>query len=173
MPAGPSELGFAYFLAAKFAGYTAFCHWVAGPRIAALTGSESRLVPASTSPLGAALADSGNEAQSSTVPTIPSAAKAGVVRTLIGLAAGAMVGLGFWRIPPLANFDLATPVFFALLVPVRVGEWALLYWWIYKIHPFAEPAGRKLITFGILTSFALDFVGIVAAWVLPGGMWVC
>jgi hypothetical protein len=100
--------------------------------------------------------------------------KAGVVRTLIGVAVGAIVGFGFWAIPFFSTHDTAgTVLFFTLLVPVRVGEWALLYRWTYRIHPFTDPAGMKLITLGILTSFALDVIGLVSAWVLPGGMWVC
>jgi hypothetical protein len=41
------------------------------------------------------------------------------------------------------------------------------------MRPFKEALGWKLITFGLLVSFALDAVGIIAAFVFPGGMWVC
>ena len=171
MPAGPDVMGFAYFLAAKLVGYSAFCHWVVSPRIR-ISAAEVRDENASTSILGAALAET--PLQTSPAPIgIPSSVKAGVIRTLIGIGVGAVVGLGFWSIPSLRNFDFATPVFFAFLVPVRVGEWAVLLRWVYRIHPFADSGGMKLITFGILASFALDALGIAAAWVLPGGMWVC
>src|SRR5215469_11100031 len=154
MPAGPAPLGFAYFLAAKFAGYTAFCHWVVAPRIGRTSGDE-RAAPIPVSPLGAALV-------SSSAPTIatsiPSSVKAGVIRTLIGVAVGAAAGFGFWTIPYFSTHDWVGSVsFFLFLVPVRIGEWALLYRWIYKIHPLSDLGGMKLITFGILASFILDF----------------
>src|ERR1700724_2426326 len=33
--------------------------------------------------------------------------------------------------------------------------------------------GLKLITFGLLISFALDAIGVIAAFVFPVGSWVC
>lgn len=173
MPAGPAPMGFAYFLAAKFAGYTAFCHWVVRPQIESSTAKIVSETIASASVLDPALANSSLSEESPPASEIPSSIKAGIIRTLIGVGVGAILGLGFWSIPKLANFDFATPVFFALLVPVRVGEWALLLWWVYRTRPFADPGMMRLITFGILVSFALDLLGIIAAWVLPGGMWVC
>src|SRR5947209_9443695 len=122
MPAGPEPIGFAYFLAAKFAGYTAFCHWVVRPRIVLSRVKTVSAATAPTSLLDPALAHSSLGEESLAASEIPSSVKAGIIRTLIGLGVGAIVGLGFWSIPKLANFDFATPVFFALLVPVRVGE---------------------------------------------------
>lgn len=171
MPAGPGAMGFVYFLGAKFLGYTAFCHWVVTPRVLALRGAEVRNSGVPVSILAAP--DDAAHPNTDSPSLLPSAVKAGVVRALIGAAVGAVVGLGFWSIPPLRNFDFATPLFFALLVPVRVGEWALLYRWIYRMHPFADPEGMKLITLGILVSFALDAMGMISAVILPGGMWVC
>ena len=172
MPAGPGAMGFVYFLGAKFLGYSAFCRWVVAPRLLARTGAEERDIGIPVSIL-AAPNDAANPSTDSP-GFLPSAVKAGVVRTLIGAAVGAMVGLGFWTIPYFSTHDnYGSVVFFVLLVPVRVGEWALLYRWIYRIHPFADPGGMKLITFGILVSFALDAIGIVSTMILPGGMWVC
>jgi hypothetical protein len=100
MPAGPSVLGFVYFAAAKYAGYTAFCRWFIEPRVRALEPPPANVQPAW---------------------------KAGGVRTLLGVAVGAVVGLGFWKIPFFSTHDNAAEVlFFALLVPVRVFEWWLL-----------------------------------------------
>jgi hypothetical protein len=169
MPAGPGPMGFVYFAAAKFVGYTAFCHWVVNPAF----------VNAGTHEVRTDVVDSGRPFSDASPATdhkrdAPLSVKAGVVRTLIGLAVGAAVGLGFWTIPYFSTHDTAgTVLFFALLVPVRVGEWALLFWWIYGMRPFKEALGWKLITFGLLVSFALDAVGIIAAFVFPGGMWVC
>jgi hypothetical protein len=172
MPAGPGTMGFVYFLGAKFVGYSVFCRWVVTPRVLARTGAEVRdsAVPVS---IRAEPGEDIARLNSSPAAILPSAVKAGVVRTLIGAAVGAVVGLSFWNIPPLRNFDFATPLFFAILVPVRVGEWALLYRWIYRMRPFADPGGMKLITLGIFASFALDAIGMVSAMILPGGMWVC
>ena len=173
MPAGPAAIGFAYFLAAKLGGYTAFCHWVVAPRVAALTGTEMRNPAGPVSILAIAPEDA-TILNTSSPATIPSSVKAGVIRTLIGVAVGSIVGLGFWSIPYFSNHgSTGTVLFFTFLVPVRVGEWTLLYRWIYRMHPFADSEGMQLITFGILASFVLDAIGIVSAWILPGGIWVC
>jgi hypothetical protein len=169
MPAGLG-LGYAYFLATKFVGYTAFCHWVLNPQILrSATGNDHK--PDSAAPSSIFFVRS---AESALQTDIPTAWKAGVIRTLIGLGAGAIVGIGFWSIPYLSNRgDSATWIFFVLLVPVRVGEWALLFKWVYRTRPFADPGNLKLITFGLLTSFALDAIGVIAAFVFLGGMWIC
>jgi hypothetical protein len=147
MPAGPSAFGFVYFAAAKFAGYTAFCRYVIGLEC------RDRETP---------------------TPPIPSAWKAGAVRTGIGLVVGTVVGLSFWRIPYFAQHDpWDTPIFFAILIPIRIAEWWLLLHWIYRVFDFSPIQKAKLILLGIVTSFALDGLGILVAFVLPGGMWVC
>jgi hypothetical protein len=168
MPAGLGPTGFAYFLAAKFVGYTAFCHWVVNPCVVkAGTHQEQSDAVRPIRIFSEAL-------QASAQPQAPSPVKAGVVRTLIGLAVGVVVGFGFWTIPYFSTHDtVGTVLFFTLLVPVRVGEWALLFWWVYRMRTFRAVMGLKLITFGLLISFALDAIGVVAAFVLPGGVWVC
>jgi len=172
MPAGPDLMGFGYFLAAKMVGYTAFSHWVVAPRVAAASGAQVQGFWKPTSILATAPPDFATG--SDRTPILPSSLKAGVIRTLIGLTVGAAVGFGFWAIPYFSKRDIVGSIFFfAFLVPVRVGEWALLYRWIYRIHPFKDPGGMKLITYGLLVSFLLDAIGVVAVWVLPGGMWVC
>jgi hypothetical protein len=55
----------------------------------------------------------------------------------------------------------------------QTGKWWLLLRWIYGKGMFARGTMARLIGAGIAVSFALDFLGIVAAWVLPGGLWVC
>jgi hypothetical protein len=147
MPFGGTEVGFMYFTAAKLAGYTAYCHWAIEPQIAKLE-----------------------------VPTakIPAAWKAGAVRTLIGLGIGAVVGLSFWKIPYFSHSDgMATYIFFAFLIPVRVLEWRLLFRWVYGRFPLHGSSRSKLVGGGVVTSFALDALGILAAFVLPGGIWIC
>jgi hypothetical protein len=105
---------------------------------------------------------------------IPPAWQAGGVRTGIGLLLGAIVGLGFWKIPYFSHSDaFDTPAFFLVLIPVRIGEWAILLKWIYRDFPFDGKQTATIIAIGIVTSFALDGLGVLAAWVLPGGLWVC
>jgi len=60
-----------------------------------------------------------------------------------------------------------------MLALVRVFEWWLLLRWIYRGFPLNRRQRNGLIAGGIVTSFALDALGIAAAFVLPGGMWVC
>jgi len=161
MPAGGTAIGFAYFAVAKFLGYTAFCRWVIEPR--AITAGSAPL-PASTPRSG----------ETETLE-VPSAFQAGAARTLIGLAAGSVSGLlifsGF--LDHLHNDGLSMFIFFALLVPIRIGEWWFLLWWMYREFPIDPNTRGRLITFGILVSFALDAIGILAAFVLPGGIWIC
>lgn len=147
MPAGPTSIGFAYFAAAKYLGYTAYCKWAIEPRLD-WTGSE-RKAP-------------------------PSAWLAGGARTLIGLVIGVAVGIGFWSIPYFSSHDsTAELIFFSALVPVRIFEWLLLLCWIYRGSQRSRATTVALICCGIVVSFLLDALGILSAFVLPGGMWVC
>lgn len=139
MPAGYGALGFAYFAAAKFAGYTSFCRWGVQPAAEKSSHGESG---------------------------IPSAWWAGAARTLIGVTTGATVILGFWSISWWGRHETAASVlFWTLLVPVRTGEWWLLLRWVYGKGRFGRGATVELVGAGIAVSFALDLLGIVAAWV--------
>ncbi len=147
MPAGPDALGLVYFAATKFAGYTAYCRWAIQPRAAKVTTS---------------------------IEQLPNAWKAGAWRTLIGLGIGTVVGFGFWRISSSDSGDsLANFLFFALLIPVRVFEWLFLLQTSYRSISFPSRSRNTLVAGGIVASFSLDAAGIIAAFVLPGGMWVC
>ena len=161
MPAGGTAVGFAYFAVAKFLGYTAFCRWVIEPRLLKSTATSSPTI--SRSPADVTSAEP------------PSALQAGAARTVIGIAAGALAGLSFFSgIPGLENHGaIVTIIFFALLVPIRIGEWWFLLWWMYRDFPLSNNTRGTIITFGILVSFALDAIGILAAFVLPGGIWIC
>jgi hypothetical protein len=44
---------------------------------------------------------------------------------------------------------------------------------MYRDYPLSSNTRGKLITYGILASFALDAIGTLAALVLPGGIWIC
>jgi hypothetical protein len=162
MPAGGTALGFAYFAVSKFLGYTAFCRWVIEPRLlasAVSTASASTLLPP----------------EDDLSVNFPSAFQAGAARTLIGILAGSLAGLLFFSgIPGLNNeSNWPTIIFFALLIPIRIGEWWFLLWWMYRDFPTLPDTRGRLITFGILVSFALDAIGILAAFLMPGGIWIC
>ena len=147
MPAGAMPLGFVYFAAAKYLGYTAYCKWAIEPQL-------DWPGPERSGP--------------------PPVWIAGGARTLIGVVIGAIVGIGFWSIQYFSSHDsIANLIFFSALVPIRVFEWWLLLRWIYRGSRRSRSAIVALICCGIVVSFLLDGLGIVAAFVLPGGAWVC
>jgi hypothetical protein len=111
---------------------------------------------------------------SESATTIPSVWIAGAVRTGIGLVIGIVAGLGFWAIPYFQTHDvIGNWVFFISLFFVRIFEWWLLLKWVYRIFHFTPKQYSIVIVLGILTSFVLDAIGVVAALVIPGGAWVC
>lgn len=97
------------------------------------------------------------------------------MRTLLGLGIGAIVRFGFWAIPAFnqPGDNLSQLLFFAFLIPVRIVEWSLLLRWVYKGFPLTHQQRTILVAAGIAASFVLDGLGILSAFVLPGGMWVC
>jgi hypothetical protein len=136
MPGGPAPLGFAYFAAVKFAGYT-----------------------------GAAWALNRSFQTKET-----NIWKVGAARTALGLAAGAAYGgLFLWLAPKNASGFM----YFAGLLPIRLGEWSFIIWYFFQrgkpnhVLLLGNSAG------GIVWSYVLDAVGIFAAIVAPGGVWIC
>jgi hypothetical protein len=143
MPGGPTPYGFAYFAAVKFAGYTGAA-WV--------------------------LNRSYQSKQNSSW-------KVGAARTALGLAAGTVYGGLFFLLVKsvgiLNNSDSAPFLYFGGLIPVRLGEWSLIIWYFYQRGRPNRFLLLRNSALGILWSFALDAVGIFAAFVTPGGVWVC
>jgi len=143
MPAGPGPIGFIAFSAVKFVGYTA----------AALV-----LKKAFKS-------------------TDASVTKAGLARTGIGLVAGTLFG-GIWILSSM-HFEnkwpdwLAGTTFFGLLIPIRLAEWSLLIHLFFDRGLQQRARDMKFAVFGSLWSFVLDAIGIAAAFVVPGGFWIC
>jgi hypothetical protein len=98
----------------------------------------------------------------------------GLARTAIGLIAGVSFG-AVWllAIRYRSISDMAAPLFFIVLAPIRMGEWSLL------IHLFFDRGlterGRdlKYAALGTGWSFVLDGIGVGAAFVIPGGFWIC
>src|SRR5215475_11850468 len=102
--------------------------------------------------------------------------KVGLSRTVIGIAAGAAYG-GLWYLlfrflnPP------GSPVYDALylagLFPVRIAEWMWLIYLFFD-RTWSKPRGPWSVAVdGTMWSYALDAIGIAAAFVVPGGFWVC
>ena len=149
MPMGPSPLGFVYFISIKFVGYTAAAY------VLKKAFTES---PAAIASVGAA-------------------------RTGIGVGTGLLYG-GLW-------FFLATKVFhtddpghgvqaaiasygyLAGLLPVRIGEWLLLLHLFFDRNLKNRAKDVKTAFAGAAWSYCLDAIGIGAALVIPGGIWVC
>jgi hypothetical protein len=146
MPAGLGPLGFAYFAGAKFLGYSVYSTWI-----------NHRL-------------EKHNPADE-----LPSAWKGGAVRTGIGVAVGAVAGLGFWALVRPNTFleKYGGWVFFGGLVPVRVAEWAFFLWLLYRKFRVGGIDKELFIAFGVGTSFVLDAIGIFTAMVAPGGVSIC
>jgi hypothetical protein len=101
----------------------------------------------------------------------------GLARTGIGLAAGIAFG-GLWIL--LSNhFEnkwpdaVASAVFLGLLIPIRLVEWSILIHFFFDRGLVRRAKDLKYIAFGSLWSFVLDAVGILAAFVVPGGFWIC
>lgn len=93
----------------------------------------------------------------------------GVVRTVVGIAAGisyAFLLSGF----AISNQEIT---FYAGLIPIRIIEWLVLLWLFYRGAENIETKRWKYVVLGVLWSYALDLPAVFAAFVLPGGFWIC
>jgi len=100
----------------------------------------------------------------------------GLTRTGIGLVAGGLYG-GLW-ILALNKFDKfagegSAVLFYVFLLPIRLAEWILLIWLFLDRGLHERGRMWQYAAFGTICSYALDAVGVGAAFVLPGGFWVC
>jgi len=93
--------------------------------------------------------------------------KVGAIRTGIGLGAGALVGAAALYI------HMPEWTFFGGLIPIRVLEWGLLLRLYYESRFLGNSRAWRWSAAGVGWSFVLDAIGIVAAFVVPGGFWVC
>lgn len=101
----------------------------------------------------------------------------GLARTGIGLVAGTLFG-GLWILLGMLFHSkwpdwAAALLFFGLLIPIRLAEWSLLIHFFFDRRLVQRVRDLKVATLGSAWSFVLDGVGIVSAFVIPGGFWVC
>jgi hypothetical protein len=143
MAMGPSVGGFVYFAGTKFLGYSAFAHFL-------------------RKKFGD---DGGTRARTIAI---------GSIRTLIGIGVGVPYGLLMGLAVEATKTEwLGYFLFFGGLVPVRLCEWYWLLRIAFKQKVPGHPWTARSLVLGALVSFGLDAIGIAAAFVLPGGMWVC
>lgn len=93
----------------------------------------------------------------------------GAARTALGL----VVGVSFATLILKVGIGSSDFPFYMALLPVRLGEWALIIWLFFRS---SRESGVKLTLYsllGSLWSYLLDVPAIVAAFVVPGGMWIC
>jgi len=142
---GPTLGGLAYFAGVKLLGYTAYAYFLRKGLFDDIPqGGFSRTV------------------------------KIGATRTGIGLAAGSVYGGLAWLAAGIFRDGLSSGVYYMLgLLPVRCLEWWLLLWLFFRPKIGDRPKTAWGIGLGIVVSYALDAIGIGAALVLPGGIWVC
>ena len=95
--------------------------------------------------------------------------KIGGARTGIGLVAGITYGTLVWATGILGRSD---SYFLLGLFPVRLAEWWLLLWLFFRAR-IGDSKTAWGIGVGTGVSYLLDAIGIGAALVLPGGVWVC
>jgi hypothetical protein len=97
--------------------------------------------------------------------------KVGLARTALGIVVGLTYGIAWiWGMDLLRVPEW---LFFVFLFPVRMGEWSLILWFFFGRE---QPQGTKLWVYAFLAtlwSYALDAIGILAAIVVPGGIWIC
>jgi hypothetical protein len=102
--------------------------------------------------------------------------RVGLARTGIGLVAGTFFG-AIW-IPLFTRFEnrwperMAAWTVFGLLIPIRLAEWSLLIHFFFDRGLVQGAKDLKFATLGSLRSFVLDGVGMLAAFVVPGGFWI-
>ena len=145
MAGAPTAIGFAAFAGVKAIGYTAAS--------AVLKRGYQALAPVKTS-----------------VITV------GLTRTGIGLVAGLIYG-GLWILVGnqmrLQESEKLFVYYYVFLLPVRLAEWTFLIWLFFDRGLHDRSRLWKYVIFGTICSYVLDAIGVGAAFVLPGGFWVC
>jgi hypothetical protein len=143
MQVGPIPLAYVYFVLVKYAGYAAHCRYVIQPRV---TAFDKPIRPAWI---------------------------VGGVRTLIGVTIGA-VALALWKIPAIDHaYDSAPEIlFWVVLIPAGFAEWWVVLRVMYR-NSMRISTRVAFVAGGTLASLALDWIGMVFAVTLPGGLRMC
>jgi len=92
----------------------------------------------------------------------------GLARTAIGLGAGIAYALTVSQLA-ITRGELT---FYLGLLPIRVLEWLAVLWLFYRATSERRHWPRYVLA-GIGWSFFLDLPAILAAFTLPGGVWIC
>jgi hypothetical protein len=101
-------------------------------------------------------------------------AKVGGVRTAIGIGAGLAYGGIWWAGTSLSHSqDPSMFLYFLGLLPVRIAEWMWLMYLFFDRGWIDPQKAFKVIAGGAAWSYFLDAIGVAAALVIPGGIWVC
>jgi len=104
-----------------------------------------------------------------------SAWKAGAVRTLIGMVAGAAY-FGVWRLIDPRHLGMGgsdIPWTYLLgLVPVRVAEWWFLIWLFYDRELRQIAKDWRMVGLGTVWSYVLDAPAIFG-FLATAGVWIC
>jgi hypothetical protein len=95
--------------------------------------------------------------------------KVGAVRTVIGIAAG-LAYFGAWTA---SNGSPSPYLWFLGLIPVRLIEWGFLLRLFFDSSMLRTLRSWEYSAYGAVWSFVLDGVGVAAAFVVPGGFWIC
>ncbi len=101
--------------------------------------------------------------------------RVGLTRTAIGIGAGAAYG-ALWFFLSKSAFHTADPnpwLYFGGLLPVRIAEWMWLVHLFFDHGLFDPQKAFRVGVGGTVWSYCLDAIGIGAALVVPGGIWVC
>ncbi len=148
MAAAPTGLGFLYFAAVKFGGYSGYCALLNRMKWVRRAGCE-----------------------------LPEFWKGGLVRCGLGIVTGVVYGFGFWLAMQRASISFTdnygAQLFFGLLVPVRVAEWLFFLWLLYRSCQLTAKDKIVPVAGGIATSFALDAIAVYGLWYIPGAAWIC
>ena len=105
----------------------------------------------------------------------PNSLVVGASRTLLGVAAG----FAAVAIASFVQVNVPSIEWYVLLAPIRLLEWLVVIWFFYERsiwEPNAALRWKRLLKWsvlGILWSGFLDVPALLAAFSLPGGVWVC
>ena len=105
-------------------------------------------------------------------PAAPKVLSVGLARTGVGIAVGLAYGWLWLTFGP--ESDLSPLIYYALLFPIRLAEWGVVLWFFFGRNT-TPPEGFywKGTLLGTAASYGLDAIGVVAAFVVPGGFWIC